>query len=171
MCFITILCHTRISVKSWTTLLCYDIFLSLLYKSKAWVESLKGWLTWKVSNLVSNRARVWLRKTHYAISQMFKYWNSMFFDFTLIIEGTTEKVLQFIMPLRSIYNQNIGFIEQMLYFWALQKGSNNKGSIHWHYFCHENIFLVTFLELPPIGSCQYYTKMHCSIESNCLKMT
>ncbi len=90
-------------------------------------------------------------------------WNSTFFDFSLIIEGTTEKVLQFIMPLRSIYNQNIGFIEQILYFWALQKGSNNKRSIHWHYFCHENIFLVTFLELPPIGLCQYYTKIHCSI--------
>jgi hypothetical protein len=36
--------------------------------------------------------------------------------FSLIIEGTTEKVLQFIMPLRSIYNQNLGFIEQILYF-------------------------------------------------------
>ncbi len=67
------------------------------------------------------------------------------------------------MPLRSIYNQNIGFIEQVLYFWALQKGSNNKGSINWHYFCLENIFLVTFLELPPIGLCQYYTKICCSI--------
>jgi hypothetical protein len=33
-----------------------------------------------------------------------------FFAFSLIIEGTTEKVLQFIMPLKSIYNQNLGFI-------------------------------------------------------------
>jgi hypothetical protein len=87
----------------------------------------------------------------------------VFLFISLIIEGTTEKVLQFIMPLRSIYNQNIGFIEQILYFWAPLKGSNNKGSINWHYFCHEHIFLVTFSELPPISLCQYYTKMRCSI--------
>ncbi len=29
------------------------------------------------------------------------------FAFTLIIESTTEKVLQFIMPMKSIYNQKI----------------------------------------------------------------
>ena len=38
------------------------------------------------------------------------------FVFSLIIEGTTEEVLQFIMPLKSIYNQNLGFIEQEMYF-------------------------------------------------------
>jgi hypothetical protein len=32
------------------------------------------------------------------------------FAFSLIIESTTEKVLQFIMPLKSIYSQNLGFI-------------------------------------------------------------
>jgi hypothetical protein len=32
------------------------------------------------------------------------------YAFSLIIEGTTEKVLQLIMPLKSIYNQNLGFI-------------------------------------------------------------
>jgi len=67
------------------------------------------------------------------------------------------------MPLRPIYKQNIGFNEQILYFWALQTGLNNKEYINWHYFCHENISLVTFSELPPIGLCQYYTKMCCSI--------
>ncbi len=35
-----------------------------------------------------------------------------FFTFSLIIEGTTEKVLQFIIPLKSIYNENLGFSEQ-----------------------------------------------------------
>jgi hypothetical protein len=40
----------------------------------------------------------------------------MFFAFSIIIEGTTEKVLQFIMPLESIYNKNLGFIEQKTYF-------------------------------------------------------
>ncbi len=34
------------------------------------------------------------------------------FAFSVLIEGTTEKVLQFKMPLMSIYNRNFGFIEQ-----------------------------------------------------------
>jgi hypothetical protein len=38
------------------------------------------------------------------------------FAFSLIIEGATEKVLQFIMPLKSIYKQNLGFIEQKCIF-------------------------------------------------------
>jgi len=38
------------------------------------------------------------------------------FEFSLIIEGSTEKVLQFIMPLRSINNQNIGFTEKYCIF-------------------------------------------------------
>jgi len=42
-------------------------------------------------------------------------WNRGFFAFSLIIEGTTEKVLKFIMPLSSIYNRNFGFIEQKVY--------------------------------------------------------
>ncbi len=37
------------------------------------------------------------------------------FAFSLLIEGTTEKVLQFIMPLKSIYNKNLGFIKQKMY--------------------------------------------------------
>jgi hypothetical protein len=32
-----------------------------------------------------------------------------FFVFSLIIEGTTEKVLQVIMPLKSIYNEKTWF--------------------------------------------------------------
>ncbi len=59
------------------------------------------------------------------------------FAFSLIIGGTTEKVLQFIIPVESIYNKNFGFIEQKMYFESLQRGSNNKKSINWHYFCDE----------------------------------
>jgi hypothetical protein len=33
------------------------------------------------------------------------------FVFLLITEGTTEKVLQYIMPLKSIYNKNLGFVD------------------------------------------------------------
>jgi hypothetical protein len=36
----------------------------------------------------------------------------LFFEFPSIIEGTTEKVLQFIKPLMSIKNRDFGFIEQ-----------------------------------------------------------
>jgi hypothetical protein len=38
------------------------------------------------------------------------------FTFSLIIEGTTEKVTQFIMPPKSIFNRNFGFIEQKKVF-------------------------------------------------------
>jgi hypothetical protein len=45
--------------------------------------------------------------------------NSTFLAFSLIIEGSTEKVLQFVMPLKSIYNKNLSFAEQKMYFWTL----------------------------------------------------
>jgi hypothetical protein len=48
------------------------------------------------------------------------------FAFSLIIEGTAEKVLQFMMPLNSIYNRNFGFIEQKMYFLTLQRVSSKK---------------------------------------------
>jgi hypothetical protein len=38
------------------------------------------------------------------------------FAFSLIIEGTTERVLQFIIPVKSFYNRNFGFIEQTMNF-------------------------------------------------------
>ena len=43
-------------------------------------------------------------------------WSSTFFAFSLIIEVTTAKVLKFIMPLKSIYYKNLGFVEQKMYF-------------------------------------------------------
>ncbi len=38
------------------------------------------------------------------------------FAFSWNIEGTTEKVLQFIMPLNSIYNNNLDLTEQKCIF-------------------------------------------------------
>ena len=38
------------------------------------------------------------------------------FTFSLIIDGATEKVLQFMMPLKSIRNKNFGFMEQKCIF-------------------------------------------------------
>jgi hypothetical protein len=43
-------------------------------------------------------------------------WDSTFLAFSLIIDGTTEKVLQFIIPLWSISNHNLDFIELKIYF-------------------------------------------------------
>jgi hypothetical protein len=39
-----------------------------------------------------------------------------FFAFSLIIGGTTEKVQQFKMPVKSVYNKNLGFIEPKILF-------------------------------------------------------
>jgi hypothetical protein len=50
-----------------------------------------------------------------------------FFAFPLIIEGTTEKVLQFLMPLVSMYNKNIGFNKQKCIF---EHNGDNKTSIN-----------------------------------------
>jgi hypothetical protein len=36
--------------------------------------------------------------------------------FSLIIEGTTEKLMQNIIPLNSIYNKNLGFVKQKMQF-------------------------------------------------------
>ncbi len=73
------------------------------------------------------------------------------FAFWLIIEGATEKVPQILIQFKSIYNKNFGFIEQKMYFWTLQRGSNKKKSIKLHYFCHDNFFLMTFSELSSEG--------------------
>ncbi len=63
-----------------------------------------------------------------------------FFAFWLIIEGATEKVLQFILQLKSIYYKNLGFIEQKMFIWTLQRGSNKEKFINWHHFLPWNFF-------------------------------
>jgi hypothetical protein len=42
-------------------------------------------------------------------------WNRTFFSFSLIVEGATEMVLQLILSPKSIYNKNLGFIEQKMH--------------------------------------------------------
>jgi hypothetical protein len=79
--------------------------------------------------------------------------NNTFFAFWLIIEGDTEKVLQLIMQLKSIYSKKPWFHWTKMYFWTLQRGSNKKNSVEWHYFYNENLILMTFSELPSIGLC------------------
>ncbi len=52
----------------------------------------------------------------YDIEMTWSNGTARIFAFSFIIEVTTEKVLQFMMPLKSIYNRNFGFIEQKMYF-------------------------------------------------------
>jgi hypothetical protein len=37
--------------------------------------------------------------------------------------------------------------------WTLKRGWNKRKCINWHYFCRENVLLMTFSELPSIGLC------------------
>jgi hypothetical protein len=75
------------------------------------------------------------------------------FAFWLVIEGTTETVLQLLMQLKSIYNKNLGFVGQKLYFWTLQRGSNKKKLLIDILFCRDMFSPMTFSELPSIGVC------------------
>ncbi len=51
------------------------------------------------------------------------------FTFSFIIEGTTEKVLQTIKPLRLIYNKNLGFIDQKCFLEHHSKVISRKRSL------------------------------------------
>jgi hypothetical protein len=62
-------------------------------------------------------------------------WNNAFIAYSSIIEGSTEKVLQFIMPLKSIYNRSFGFIEQKNYFLNTTESFSKTNSINCHHFC------------------------------------
>jgi hypothetical protein len=108
---------------------------------------------WQMPKKTINTTFFTLRKLTIGQLIMVLKLNNMFFAFALIIEGTTEEVLQCIMPLKSIYYKNVGFNEQKMYFWTLKRGLSINKYINCHYFCHENVFLVTFTELPCIGLC------------------
>ncbi len=82
-----------------------------------------------------------------------------FFAFSLIIEGTTEKALKFIVNLQ----QKLWFHWTKKYFWTLQRVSSNKNSINWHHFAMKKISVDLFRGVP-IWLCLYYTKIHCSID-------
>jgi len=48
------------------------------------------------------------------------------FPFLLIIEGSAGKVFTVIMPLKSIYNNNFGFVEQICTFKSYKEVQINK---------------------------------------------
>jgi hypothetical protein len=76
----------------------------------------------------------------------------MFFAFSLIIEGTTEKVLKFIMPLKSIHNRNFGLIEQKNVFLNPTESFKQEKLYQLALFLPQNIS-VDFFELSPICFC------------------
>ncbi len=57
------------------------------------------------------------------------------------------------MPLKTSFHQNHGYTEQKMYFWTLQRGSNNKKCINWHLFGYQNIFENDIFRAAPIGLC------------------
>jgi hypothetical protein len=72
----------------------------------------------------------------------------MFFAFWLIIESVTEKVLQFRMQLKSIYNKNLGFIEQKNVFLnATERFKQEKG------YLIDIIFAMKFFFYWPFQRC------------------
>jgi len=77
-------------------------------------------------------------------------------EFALIIEGTTEKVLQFIIPLKSVYIiYNRGFKAQKWFFEHYRQVQTIKNILIGIIFVVAIFFLLTVLELPSIGLCQY----------------
>jgi hypothetical protein len=69
------------------------------------------------------------------------------FAFSLIIEGSTKKKLQFIIPFTfTIYNQYPGYIEKCIFerYREVQTIKNLLTILSW------NFFLITFSELPAI---------------------
>ncbi len=80
-------------------------------------------------------------------------WNSTSFQFSLRIEGTTSKVLQFIMSLMSIYGKNLCLIEQKMYFEQCREVQGRKKSFIWQDFSHENIIWW------PFQSCLLYANV------------
>jgi hypothetical protein len=76
-------------------------------------------------------------------------WNSAFFAISFIIEGTTAKVLQFKMPLKSTYSRKFGFIEQKMYFEHYREFQARKTLLIDIIFAMKKEYLLTFLELPP----------------------
>jgi hypothetical protein len=65
--------------------------------------------SWPILLVTSNHVNVNFGSKEWSFHN-FIQWKSMPFSFSLIIVGTTEKELQFIMPLKLIYSKNLGLM-------------------------------------------------------------
>jgi hypothetical protein len=74
------------------------------------------------------------------------------FALEIIIEGTTDKVIQFIMPLKSIYNKNLDFIELKCIFEHCREIQTSKCLLIDILFVTKKI-LMTCSELPSVDKC------------------
>ncbi len=98
----------------------------------------------------------------------YKHWHNgttHFFTFSLIIDGATEKILPFTMPLKSVFNRNFVFIKQKCIYEHFLRVKTIKRYIKLYYFCHKTLVLFASSELPPIGSCLHYLKICSSIDA------
>jgi len=77
----------------------------------------------------------------------------------LIIEGATEKVLQFIMQLKSICNKKPWFRYTKKRIFEHYREVQIRKSLWIDIIFAIIFFLMTFSELPSIGLCWYYTKV------------
>ncbi len=74
------------------------------------------------------------------------------FKLSLIIEGATEKVSQFTMLIKSIYNKNVLFLRTKMHFLStLEKVQTINNLCNHNIFVLEFVFLFTFPELPSIS--------------------
>jgi hypothetical protein len=70
------------------------------------------------------------------------------------MEGSTEKVLQLIIELKSIYNKNLDFVKQKCIFEHYREVQTRKSLLIYIIFCRDiNYFPMTFSELPSISLC------------------
>ncbi len=72
------------------------------------------------------------------------------FYFLLIIQGATEKVLQFTMPLKVVYSKKMVSFNKNV-FLNIAEMIRVEKILKWHYFYTKHLFcLPTFQELPPM---------------------
>jgi hypothetical protein len=69
--------------------------------------------TFNFSRHINNQTKTQTKIVSQKLSENEPLMEQHVFVFSFIIEGTTKKVLQFLM---SIYNKNLSFIEQKMYF-------------------------------------------------------
>ncbi len=90
---------------------------------------------------------------YHGISSILKEtsWNGTahFLPFHWLLEGDTEKVLPFIMPLKVVYKRKYGLVEQKCVFEYFEKVKTRKRSMKWHYFWHKTFDLLTFFRVAP----------------------
>jgi hypothetical protein len=67
---------------------------------------------------------------------------------SLITDGATEKVLQFMIPLKSVYNKNFGFIQKNYLLKNYRKVKTIKMSIMALFLKLKKSLLITLSELP-----------------------